>query len=450
MSTLKTDVITNQAGSGPPTFPFGFNIGSGGSGSVNNIGLPGGQGFGLGICPGPLPVGMAKLSGCEDPASDNYGNYLFADGSVMCWIPAFYYKIGTGSNGLAINVVSVKAFGTYADVATANAAGYALHRAFYDGGAVQYGVFVDKYLCSNNGGTASSLKNGIVLSTAQRGTIANTAYATLTGAPANAFYGSIAAAKTRGASFFCNSRFIHAALALLSMAHGQAASSTTFCGWYSAGSTNFPKGNNNNALGDANDGSLLYTADGNVTYPGCGKTGSANLFNRTTHNGQNSGVADLNGLVSEINLGAMTVAAQVYVAKTAAAMKSFTGGTTLDTDHWGATGAAARFDAITIISGTSNNYFGNGANQVLSEATSGDAWKLAGLAFAKDANAISAGGTALFGNDYYYNATVAADMCLASGGNFGHSGVAGVFCVHLHYGRTLSSPDCGFRSACYL
>ena len=128
MSTLKTDVITNQAGSGPPTFPFGFNIGSGGSGSVNNIGLPGGQGFGLGICPGPLPVGMAKLSGCEDPASDNYGNYLFADGSVMCWIPAFYYKIGTGSNGLAINVVSVKAFGTYADVATANAAGYALHR----------------------------------------------------------------------------------------------------------------------------------------------------------------------------------------------------------------------------------------------------------------------------------------------------------------------------------
>jgi len=207
----------------PANFPYGIRIGAGAYGdNVNNIGIPGQPGFGVGICPGPLPAGMGGISGYADPLSNSYGNYRFSDGSEMVWIPAFYYKWGTGANGLAINAVDIKPFSQYASVADAAAAGYALHRAFYDGGAIQLGVFVDKYQCSNNAGIASSIKNGNPLSSAA----AHNPFAGLTGAPANFYYGAIAAAKTRGANFFCNSRFIFAALAMLAYAHGQSSTNT--------------------------------------------------------------------------------------------------------------------------------------------------------------------------------------------------------------------------------
>ena len=50
-------------------------------GNVNNIGVAGGPGFGVGICPADsLPTGMTPLSGCYDPTSQNYGNYQYSDG----------------------------------------------------------------------------------------------------------------------------------------------------------------------------------------------------------------------------------------------------------------------------------------------------------------------------------------------------------------------------------
>ncbi|MEI7816179.1 MAG: hypothetical protein WCI45_03195 [Desulfuromonadales bacterium] len=445
MSTLKANTITNSDGTGPPSFPFGFNTGTGGSSPINNIGVMGQQGACVGICPGPLPTGFAEMFGTKDPASDNYGNYIYVpDGSVMVWRPAHYEKIGTGVNGLAVNVIDIKPFSYFASVAAANAAGYSLPRSFYDAGAIQPGYFEDKYVCSNNGGVASSLKNGNPLSSAAD----HNPFSGLTGAPPNAYYGAIQAAKTRGSRFFPRSRFMQATAAKLSIAHGQAATSNAFCAWYDGARViNFPKGCNNNALGDVNDAAIRYVSDG---YSNCGKTGSANLFARCTDNGQNCGQADVNGLVWEIGLGCMTIGAQAYVAKLTAAMKDFTGGNTLATDHWGAAGAAALFDAITLVSGTANNFFGNGGNQVLSEATAGDAWKLTGLGFPKDVNAISGAGAALFGNDYYYNQTVSTEMCLLSSGSWADSGGAGASAVYLVGSRGASSSDVSFRCACYL
>jgi hypothetical protein len=144
MSTLVTRTIQTPDGSAV-AFPNGIRIGTGGAGMVNRIGVAGQQGFGVGIAP-EVPAGFAKLYGTEDPASENYGNYQFSDGSVMVYIPAFFYRYGTGSNGGAINVVDIKPFSHWPSVADANAAGYALHRAFYNGGAIRQGVFVDKYL----------------------------------------------------------------------------------------------------------------------------------------------------------------------------------------------------------------------------------------------------------------------------------------------------------------
>lgn len=446
MSELRIRSVVGKDGQ-PVYFPTGIVIGSAGAyGNINHIGTPGGAGFGVGICPGPLPDGMQPLPGYADPLAENYGNYKYSDGSIMVWVPAFWYKYGTGSNGLAVNAVDIKPFAAYMTPAEANAAGYALHRAFYDGGAVKQGVFVDKYQCSNNGGIASSIKNGNPLSSAA----AHNPFAGLTGAPSNTYGGAIAAAKTRGANFFCNSRFIFAALALLAYAHGKAADNSTYCAWYDAtGVKNFPKGCNNNALGDANDAAILYVSDG---YPNCGKTGSANLFARTTHNGQNCGIADLNGNVFEVTPGLTSNGTNLYILKTSASMKALTGGNTLATDLWGATGIAALYDdlgtAYEAWWGTAANrtaYFGN-ASQVFSAATSGNAWNWAG---AGGPLAGGVGGTNAFGNDYFADYKP-NESCPLSGGNCANASDAGVWALYLYSVRATSGYYVGFRSALYL
>jgi len=418
-----------------------------GQAPVASPAAPGQQGFGVGICPGPMPAGMAEMPGTRDIAHDNYGNYRYSDGSVMVWMPAFYYKWGTGANGLAVNIVDIVPFvgGPYSTVASANAAGYALHRAFYDGGAVQPGVFVDKYQCSNNGGIASSIALGNPLST-------NTAHnpiSALNNAPANNYGGAILAPKSRGVNFFCNTRFIFSALAMLSLAHGQSATAATWCAWYdAAGVTNYPKGNNNNALGDANDAAIAYVPDG---YLNAGKAGSANLFARTTHNGQSCGVADLNGNMWEINPGITTDGANYYILSTAAKMAATTSGNTLSTDLWGAATLSSRYINL---GATYASLWATGANravplgsptaQSLSETTSGAAWNAAGAGIP-----LVTGGANAFGNDYLWDYKP-NEMCPLAGGSWTDGGPAGVWALHLFAVRATSSSYVGFRAALYL
>ena len=273
--------------------------------NINDIGIPGGISYGVGVR-SSIPVGYTALTGTYIKGHDNYGNYQYSDGSIQCWVPAFYARIGHADNPTyatyGVNSVHVVPISAFADKTAANAAGYFLPRCFIDGGVIKDGVFVDKYMCSNNGGIASSIKNGLPLSSAAD----HNPFAGLTGAPSNTYAGAWQAAKTRGANFFVASRFIYAALALLSLAHRQAATSATNCAWYdAAGVTNFPKGCNNNALRDVNDTSVLYTSDG---YSNCGKTGSGVPFAKTTHNGQACGIADLNGLMWEISQGVTCIA----------------------------------------------------------------------------------------------------------------------------------------------
>jgi hypothetical protein len=448
MSNLSVRNITTPDGS-PVSFPNGIRVGTDtGAGNVNHIGIPGQQGFGLGIAP-EIPFGFSKLYGTDDPASDNYGNYVYSDGSVMVYVPAFFYKYGTGSNGLPVNSVSVKSFSTYAGVADANADGYALHRAFYNAGSIRQGVFVDKYLCSNNGGIASSIKNGIAMSSAVRGSLSSAVFSALNGVSANNYGGALAAAKTRGSRFFCNTRFIFAALALLSVAHGQASTGTAFNAWYSAGSTNFPKGCNNDALGDANDATIAYTSDDNGSY-NCGRTGSANFFARTTHNGQNCGVADLNGLLWEVNTGLTSNGTNYYLLKTATDAAALTGGNTLATDGWGATGIAALYDSLgatyeSMTASSTTKTFGNAA-QVLSHATSGTAWAAAGAGIPLVGGT---GGSNLFGNDYLSDYRP-NELCVLSGGSWNSGSSAGVWALNLDAARGASYYNVGFRAASYL
>jgi hypothetical protein len=261
---------------------------------------------------------MSPMAGTYDIFDKNYGNYQYKDGSIMVWIPKFYYRINHTDNpthaSFAPNDVDIKGIDTYPTTTKANDDGYALHCAFIDGGVEKDGFFVDKYMISKNawgtGYIGSSLKNGLPISTA----VGHNPIADLTACAGNYYYEIINAAHARdgingavnaNSIFFCCSRFIYAALAMLSLAHAQASSSTTYCAWYNA-TYNYPKGCNNNALGDIDDAGVSYTSDG---YSNCGKTGSGTPFAKTTHNGQECGVADLNGLMWEVSLGATCIAA---------------------------------------------------------------------------------------------------------------------------------------------
>ena len=283
---------------------------------------------------------------------------------------------------------------------------------------------------------------------------AHNPFSGLTGTPTNAYHGAIVAAKTRGAQFFPTSRFIHAAMAMLSYAHAQASSSTTYCAWYGS-TTNYPKGNNNNALRDTNDTSVIWVSDG---YSNAGKTGSAgfgggsgNVFAKSTHNGQNCGVADLNGNMWEINLGLTSDGTNIYVMNTAVAMKSVTSGNTLATDAWGATGIAAMYTSLgaTYESLTKANdwvLFGS-SNQVLVESTSGNGWALTGAGIPKSGGT---GGSNAFGQDGNYQpAAWPNELCPISGGAWNNGSYAGVWALFLSLVRGNSNANVGFRSASY-
>jgi len=499
--------------------------------AVNNIGRPGAAGFGVGICPS-LPAGFVALSGYDAPASPNYGNYQYSDGSVMAWIPAFYFRISHTDNptyaAYAGNSIDIQPLAAFADDAAAELTGYYRHRAFINGGVNQAGVFVDKYQPSNTGGIASSIALGMPLVSAAA--TGNSAFSVLNGAPANAYYGAIAAAKTRGNRFFPTPIYIYDALARLAEAHAQAATSATWCAWYdAAGVTNFPKGNNSGALKDINDASVTYISAAASGTPLLAQSGSASNFAKTTHNGQACGVADLHGNTWEIALGMTSVAAAktitgvalanplrltiathgyttgkvamitgvggttqindrlyklavvdadtvsldgcdgtgfgaftsggsctvgtFYALKPSVDIAAVTAGITLATDHWGANGIAAQFDAVTPNFATthgSNAFvqrYGNGANAVFAmDSAANRALSFMGMPATAG---ISAAGSNLFGTDYHYQ-YVRDMLCVLAGGTWSNGGDAGVRARLLHSARGHAGSYVGFRSASYL
>lgn len=406
------------------------------------IGVPNTPCFGVGICPETLPAGVFGMSGYTDPASANRGNYQSSDGSVMCWIPAFYMKWGTGTNGLAINVCSIIS-ATDISAADAFAQGYALHRAFINGGQIKSGFFIDKYQCSRSAaGIAVSVKNGAPLSSSA----SHNGFSTLNGSPANALYGAIAAARTRGSRYFPALRFHYDALAKLHYAHASAATSTAYCAYYDP-TNNFPKGNNNNALRDSQDAGVIYTADG---YSNCGLTGSGTPLAKTTHNGQDCGVADLNGNLWEISLGLTSDGTSYYVLKPSVDVTTLTDGNTLATDVWGAAGRAANYDVFAspfgVLDGSSvTRVYGN-ASQVFSSSISSTGYLATCIGIPLVGGV---GGTNAFGNDYLYDSR-SNDVVPVSGGAWNGGAVAGVWAMALTNNRNSSVDNIGFRAALYL
>lgn len=274
----------------------------GGKKSKSTIGIAGQKGFGVGVYGGDpvdlTAMGLAPMEGCEDPNSENYGNYIHTKGSVMVFIPAFCYRIGNKSAPSyyrdAENALEIR------DASEGEGDGWILHRAFINGGVQKLGFFIDKYICSWNptGRLAVSVKNGSNISLSKDVYVGTSYKEDCVGMYSDA----ITLGRARGEHYSCVTAFQWSAISMLSLAHGQAATGSLFCGWYDAEhKKNFPKGNSNGSLADYNDTSVTWKPH---AYLGLiGSTGSGSPFNKTTHNGQNSGVTDVSGSQAQVAIG---------------------------------------------------------------------------------------------------------------------------------------------------
>lgn len=252
------------------------------------------------------------MEGCEDPTSDNYGNYIHTNGSIMCCIPAFCYRLGKATapsysrDGVnALEIKDATKFSQFSHDAVFSSPDFGndwiLHRAFVDGNKLKRAFFIDKYLCSNVNGQATSVKNADRLMCVDD--TSKTYFTKSFLGTVGQGYDAITLSRARGDYYSLVTCYQWSAISLLSLAHGQAATSADACAWYDANhTTNFPKGATNNYGRDYNDDSIRYTEHSYGV--GFSKTGSGTPFNKTTHNGQACGVADVAGVCSQWTIGA--------------------------------------------------------------------------------------------------------------------------------------------------
>ena len=299
------------------------------------------MGFGVGCCrPELLPDDMAPMPGCWDRWSENYGTYIHVpSASIMCFLPAHHIDIQSPGN------TNAPFYGSKVVITDGQSGNSVLARPFRDGGLELAGVFVDKYQICNVRPDGSGLPNttsgnpgdpmltgGIGASRPLQWPCSMTSNsATVSGInaltskalnasapnPAANLGGAFAAARTRGAAFNAMPIWTRTQLAYLSLAHAQAlldtggtpiSGATTNAAWMDA-APYAPKGNNNNGS-DVNKTSLQFarfdlagtsiTANGFAGQNSRAFTGAATISSvaavaHTTHNGQLSGVVDVNG-----------------------------------------------------------------------------------------------------------------------------------------------------------
>lgn len=288
----------------------------GGKKSKSAIGSAGQQGFGVGVYGGDpadlTAMRLTPMEGCEDPTSDNYGNYIHTNGSIMCCIPAFCYRLGKATapsysrDGVdALEIKDATKFPQFSHDAVFSSPDFGndwiLHRAFVDGNKLKNAFFIDKYLCSNVNGKAVSVKNANWLMC--HDDVTKPYFTKYISGTVGQAYDAITLSRARGDYYSLVTCYQWSAISLLSLAHGQAATSADACAWYDANhTTNFPKGATNEYGRDFNDDTIRYTYHSYGS--GFAKTGAGTPFNKTTHNGQASGVADVAGVCNQWTIGA--------------------------------------------------------------------------------------------------------------------------------------------------
>ncbi len=421
---------------------------SSGADAPSTIGVAGGQGFGVGVYPGSkaelAAMGLTPLPGYDDPSHENYGNYQHTNQSIMCCVPAFCYRLGRSSapsysrdgvNALEIKDASefpqFKHNKAFSDGDADFGDGWILHRAFIDGGKMKSCFFMDKYLCSNNGnGQAASIKNADWLMCYSM----NASYSTKTMGGDGCGYDAITFSRARGDHYSLTTVYQWSAMAMLSLAHGQAATSTSYCAWYdSAHTTNFPKGATYSNRTDYNDPSVEYTA--HEYRSSLAKTGSSNNAEKVSHNGQLCGIMDVAGMCNQWCIGAInTSAATIGLMKLSVSAHDFTKDNRV---------TYSLHDILTMgFRDGQKNFSG------LRNGKSGtENWASCGVI------PTSTSANSLFGNDGYYE-YYTNDVGLKMGLGYNWGETAGVFCRSFRGHNTIdiwsrNSYYFGFRASGY-
>jgi hypothetical protein len=487
----------------------------------DDIGRPYQRNFGVGY-PATLPDGFVALPGSYDPYCPDFGNFLDTKGNECVYVPPFWAKRDETSYGGNLATL-VKPLSAYATEAAANADGYYMPDGFFKGTEI-CGIFFFKYLASKitdgAGFSAGSRRFGLPISTnADHNPIAD-----LTACTTNAYFQALNAVKAidgvDGAVNPSSKWFVPCLqqLAILALLTQAQARDDIYCAWRDA-TKPYPRGNNNSALSDETDTSIKFISDG---YPNCSKTGSADQFAKTTHNGRANGISDINGPmwwispgltciatsvnisgISQANPGQVTTASNhglvngdkilitgvvgmtqandklyevtriddtnftigvdtagwtayasggvirtgtYYVKKRSYDPTLYTSGNSGANDAWGATGVANWGEVLNIaipVGGASvAQRYGKSTNVVLGNLSD----RLSNIGFPKDTNAISTGGTDLWGKDYYYLYFL-NECCPLRFGTWSYGSYAGVWGVYLYGGSSSSYTGAGF-SAC--
>lgn len=404
----------------------------------STIGVPGELGFGVGAFPGPASklaaMGLHEAeAGFSDPTSEHYCEYVHTNGSVMVFIPAFAIRIGNAAAPLyskyGADTIEI------GETKLAGKDGWAIPRGFYDGGELHPGFFIDKYLCSKDstGKLAISVKNKDPISL-------SSVYEPSSSMPncLCQLLDAITLSRARGEHYALVSCYQLAVISLVTQAHAQAAVSAESCAWYdAAGLTNYPKGNNANTTSankDVDDKSISFT---NATYSGYySKTGSAVPLAKTTHNGQLSGICDVNGNKWQPVLGWQNPTSGLFkTAKLSVKMHDFTKDNRNDNslfDDYNVTG----------IANGSWNYWESPALY----ATDDTKFPLCGV-IPKTPTTSNTGAEG-FGNDGFY-AYAASDRVLLVAGNFSNGTNAGSWYRGGVNNWTYGDYDASFRAAAY-
>ena len=400
---------------------------------------PGSPGYGTGVYKGndlEESLGLAPMESADNPNSDNYGNYQNSDGSVFVFIPKFYYSFdckptdthyndtlkysGLTAEQLAqivtrspMNYMVMASGNAFENETEANEHGFILHRAFIDGGKEKSGFFIAKYLASKgtDGQSTKALfvKNGKTISlTADGAYIPSSNMPNCEGGAKDA----ITLSKAINPNLNCASIFMYSALAMQSKFIGTIVTSTSQCAWYDSNLvTNFPKGCNNGNLGDINDSSVKYI----VQYEVKPITGSGTPFNKTTHNGLNNGVCDLNGCIYVVTSG-MTPRGD-RILKESVKLSDITINNVENT-------SASIYD-INNSFYVSNPYnWGNSYFSSWRKAINGASRAMEGVYPISGTHGCSVTGTSEFGNDYCTaNINNSAVFCSSTGYDGSNSGV---------------------------
>ena len=399
---------------------------------------PGEPGYGAGVYPGSDlegSLGLTPMPGYNDPSNDNYGNYQNSDGSIFVFIPKFYYSFNckpidtyykntltySGLNEAQLaqivtrspnNYMALAPSSVFANEAEANSHGFILHRAFIDGGREKSGFFIAKYLASKGtSGTSDKalfIKNGKTISL---GT--NDNFTTSKDMPEcrGKGYDAITLSKAINPNLNCASVFMYSALAMQSKFIGTVVTSTSQCAWYDSNLVmNFPKGCTN-ALSDINDSSVTYSE----LYSRKPLTGSGTPFAKTTHNGLNNGVCDVNGCMYQIATGMVSRGDRIL--KESARLSDITTDNVDDT-------SASIYNTNSSPYIHNPHHWGNSSHSSWRKAINGLSRAMEGVYPISGSQGCSNIGTNEFGKDYcYVNSGYSAVLCSGFWNDGSDSGV---------------------------